>query len=305
MRTLNKYKTSWQIENYLSYLIAEQGFSDNTIKAYKRDLIEFEKFLKQTFDLNILNAQQHHIIQFEEFLSESNKTSSMKRKIASLKSFYKFLIKENIIKDNPAKNISLPKTAEILPDVMAAHQINKLLSLMPESTFLASRNKTIMEVLYGCGLRVSELCQLNIENCLLKENFLLINGKGNKQRVSPICGPALNMLNKYLSEIRPKLCKKTITNAVFLNSHGERISRQSVHKIVKESGEAIKIKNLHPHTLRHSYATHMLDGGADLRTIQELLGHSDISTTQIYTHVSREHIAEEYQAAHPRAKLQI
>lgn len=291
--------------NYINYLRIEQGVSNNTIDAYTRDLLHFEKFLKSNGEnKTLLDVKRQDIVNYEKELNPYMKTSSIKRKISAIKGLYKFLLREGDIKSNPAASIQLPKPEQKLPDVLSIDKICRLLDIMPQSTSAGLRNKAIMEVLYGCGLRVSELCGLNIEDCVVSEGFLLVHGKGGKDRISPISGAAAKALLDYIESARPDLERhaKHASSAVFLNAHGTRLSRQSVHTIVKESGEAIHVKNLHPHTLRHSYATHMLEGGADLRVIQDILGHSDISTTQIYTHVSNSHIKEEYLSAHPRAK---
>lgn len=291
--------------NYINYLRIEQGSSNNTIDAYSRDLLHFEKYLKSCNPpLMVNSAKREDIINYEKQLNPYMKASSIKRKVSAIKGLYKFLMREGDIKKNPAASVALPKPEQKLPDVLSIDNICRLLDLMPDTTPAALRNKAIMEVLYGCGLRVSELCGLNIEDCVINEGFLLVHGKGGKDRISPISGSAAQTLKDYLENSRPALERgaKQVSSAVFLNNHGSRLSRQSVHTIVKESGEAIRVKDLHPHTLRHSYATHMLEGGADLRVIQDILGHSDISTTQIYTHVSNSHIKEEYLAAHPRAK---
>ncbi len=291
--------------NYINYLRIEQGSSSNTIDAYSRDLLHFEKYLKSCKPpLMVNSAKREDIINYEKQLNPYMKASSIKRKVSAIKGLYKFLMREGDVKKNPAASVALPKPEQKLPDVLSIDKICHLLDLMPDTTPAALRNKAIMEVLYGCGLRVSELCGLNIEDCVINEGFLLVHGKGGKDRISPISGSAAQTLRDYLENSRPGLERgaKQLSSAVFLNNHGSRLSRQSVHTIVKESGEAIRVKNLHPHTLRHSYATHMLEGGADLRVIQDILGHSDISTTQIYTHVSNSHIKEEYLAAHPRAK---
>ena len=175
---------------------------------------------------------------------------------------------------------------------------------MKESTVLQKRDATIMEVLYGCGLRVSELVGLDVDKVNVDEGYLFIRGKGGKERLVPLSGCALLRLGRYLEEVRSRLLKpySGATNAVFLNARGARLSRQSVHSIVAKAGLTIGVKNLHPHTLRHSFATHLIEGGADLRAIQEMLGHSDISTTQMYTHIQMIHVKEEYLAAHPRGK---
>ena len=298
-------KLSPYIRDYLNYLRIEKGSSKNTLDAYTRDLKIYEQFLESLIPAkNVVDATRQDIIDFEVELKPHLGTSSIKRKVSAIKGFYKFLLREGDIEKNPAASISLPKPDKRLPEVLSIESIVRLLDVMPDVTPAALRNKAIMEVLYGCGLRVSELVGLNIDDCVINEGYLLVHGKGGKDRISPISGCAAKTLVDYISNSRPALERhaKASSNAVFLNAHGGRLSRQSVHTIVKESGEAIRVKNLHPHTLRHSYATHMLEGGADLRVIQEILGHSDISTTQIYTHVSNSHIKEEYLAAHPRAK---
>lgn len=290
--------------NYINYLRIEKGVSSNTIDAYKRDILHFEKYLTNCEpSKNLINANREDIVNYEKELNPYMKASSIKRKISAIKGLYKFLLREGDIEKNPAASIPLPKPDQKLPDVLSIDKICRLLDIMPNSTPAAIRNKAIMEVLYGCGLRVSELCGLNIEDCVVSEGFLMVHGKGGKDRISPISGSALKALVDYIENARPILgmhASKS-SSAVFLNTHGGRLSRQSVHTIVKECGDAIKVKNLHPHMLRHSYATHMLEGGADLRVIQDILGHSDISTTQIYTHVSNSHLKEEYLSAHPRA----
>ncbi len=183
--------------------------------------------------------------------------------------------------------------------------MNRLLDRALPTTPEGLREHAILEVLYGCGLRVSELCGLNLGDVAFDEGFLLVCGKGNKQRIAPISGTAADALIQWLEEGRPAFAAKAsrVTQAVFLNARGGRLTRQSVYAIVKDAGESIGMHDLHPHTLRHSFATHLLEGGADLRVIQELLGHADISTTQIYTHVDRSHIRSEYLNAHPRAHL--
>lgn len=291
--------------NYINYLRIEQGVSNNTIDAYSRDLAHFEKFLNFCDPPKTINTvKREDIVNYEKELNPYMKTSSIKRKVSAIKGMYKFLLREGDVQNNPAASIALPKPEQKLPDVLSIEKICRLLDIMPDSTSAALRNKAIMEVLYGCGLRVSELCGLNLQDCAISDGFLMVHGKGGKDRISPISGSAAKVLLDYIENARPEFDRraKQSTSAVFLNAHGGRLSRQSVHTIVKESGEAIHVKNLHPHTLRHSYATHMLEGGADLRVIQDILGHSDISTTQIYTHVSNSHIKEEYLAAHPRAK---
>ena len=228
----------------------------------------------------------------------------MDRHVSVLKGFHRFLVREGYARRNPADTIQLPKAPDRLPDVLSVAQVDEMLSKPVGSGPLALRNQTILEVLYGCGLRVSECTGLDLGDAVLEDGYLHIVGKGNKERIAPISGAALRALCDYLEHGRPELVRAYAkpTPAVFLNARGGRLTRQSVHALVAEAGRSIGVANLHPHTLRHSFATHMLSGGADLRVIQEILGHSDISTTQIYTHVNRAHIREEYLNAHPRAK---
>ena len=305
MPNINDINLSGFSRNYVNYLRIEQGASNNTIDAYVRDLVHYEKYLQSCDPPKLINfATREDIVNYEKQLQPYMKVSSIKRKVSTIKGLYKFLLREGDVQKNPAASITLPKVDQKLPDVLSIEKICRLLDIMPDTTPASLRDKAIMEVLYGCGLRVSELCGLNLEDCVISEGFLMVHGKGGKDRISPISGSAAKTLVDYIENARPALERnaKRASSAVFLNVKGSRLSRQSVHTIVKNCGEAIQVKNLHPHTLRHSYATHMLEGGADLRVIQDILGHADIATTQIYTHVSNTHIKEEYLAAHPRAK---
>jgi integrase/recombinase XerD len=230
--------------------------------------------------------------------------SSIERKLSAVKGLHRFALREGYATTDPAQAIPLPKKPARLPDVLSIDQITRLLDSIDISTPTGKRDATMLEVLYGCGLRVSELVGLDLNNVLLEEGFLRVFGKGGKERMVPVSGIAFEKLVDYLNNVRPELVsmKAPATPALFLNARGTRLSRQSVHKIVAAAGLNIGVKNLHPHTLRHSFATHLLEGGADLRSIQDMLGHADIATTQIYTHVQMTHLREEYLAAHPRAK---
>lgn len=256
------------------------------------------------------HATREDVAAYEAALVERGYApSSVKRRLSAIKGFHLFLVREGYADKSPAASIPLPKQPEKLPDVLTVAQVNEMLSKPHDSAPAAVRDQAILEVLYGCGLRVSELCGLDLGDVFLDEGFLRVVGKGSKERIAPISGAASRALADYFGEpcgvggARGELIGKRATSAVFLNARGGRLSRQSVHAIVARAGLSIGVKNLHPHTLRHSFATHLLEGGADLRVIQELLGHSDISTTQIYTHVDRSHIQEEYRHAHPRANL--
>lgn len=292
-------------KEYLSYLRVERGSSPLTIEAYERDLADYLNFCEGQGITRVEHATREDIVDFENALFERGLApSTVDRRISVLKGFYRFLVREAYITSSPTALIKLPKTPDKLPDVLTIDQVTRMLSEPVEPTPTAKRDRAILEILYGCGLRVSECVGLNLANLALEEGYFRVIGKGNKERFVPIPGAALRALVTYLNEARPELVRANVKNegAVFLNARGGRLTRQSVHTLVARAGLVIGIKNLHPHTLRHSFATHLLEGGADLRVIQELLGHADISTTQIYTHVNRAHVREEYQRAHPRAK---
>ena len=295
----------YAIDEYLAYLRVERGASPLTIEAYAADLADYAAFLEEAGTSDVDRVDRDAILAYETDLSDRGyAVTSIDRHVSALKSFHKFCMRDGYARGNPAASVRLPRPADRLPDVLSIEQVNTLLDRASGSKPLELRDRAILEVLYGCGLRVSECSNLNLGDCVFDEGFLRIVGKGNKERISPISGYALDALVTYLNEGRTELVKPNAkpTAAVFLNARGGRLTRQSIHKIVARAGLTIGVKNLHPHTLRHSFATHMLAGGADLRVIQELLGHADISTTQIYTHVNRTHIQEEYLRAHPRAK---
>ena len=292
------------VREYLNCLRVERGRASRTIEAYGRDLSDYASFLKGRGISSAAQADRGDLAAYEADLMERGfAASSVKRRLSAIKGLYRYLVREERIPKSPADLIAVPKAPERLPDVLSIDQVTRLLSQPVGDKPTDIRNRTLLEVLYGCGLRASELCDLNLGDVALDEGYLRVTGKGGKDRVSPISGAAARALSRYLTEARPELesARGKSQGAVFLNARGGRITRQSVHKIVARAGLSIGIENLHPHTLRHSFATHLLEGGADLRAIQEMLGHSDISTTQIYNHVDRSHIREEYLAAHPRA----
>ena len=293
------------IDEYMAHLRIEKGASPLTVDAYAADLADYLSFLDEVGIDQVERIDRDTIVAYEaDLVQREYAVTSIDRHVSVLKGFHKFCMRENFAPDNPASTVQLPKPPEKLPDVLTIEQVGALLDQMDDSTPLALRDRALLEVLYGCGLRVSECVGLNLLDCAFGEGYLRVTGKGNKERISPIAGTAREALIAYLERGRPELEKPyaQATSAVFLNARGGRLSRQSIHKVVARAGLAIGVKNLHPHTLRHSYATHLLAGGADLRVIQEILGHSDISTTQIYTHVNRTHIQEQYLSAHPRAR---
>ncbi|MGI6106288.1 MAG: site-specific tyrosine recombinase XerD [Raoultibacter sp.] len=291
------------IREYLAFLSVERGSSPLTISAYRRDLQDYEHYLARNSISEIDAITRDTIISYEEdLIKRSYAASSIERHVSVLKGFHKFLVREGYSKKNPTDSVSLPKVPLALPDVLSIEQMDQLLAQPFTDDARGLRDRAILEVLYGCGLRVSELVSLDVGNVVFAEQYMRVRGKGSKERIVPIAGEALSVLTRYLEEGRPNLQSRQKPNsAVFLNARGGRLTRQSVHSIVARAGLYIKIEDLHPHTLRHSFATHLLEGGADLRVIQEILGHSDISTTQIYTHVNRSHIRAEYLRAHPRA----
>jgi len=293
------------VSEYLSYLRIERGCSSKTVESYNRDLSTYQGYLADEGIDGVLKASRADILSYEGFLSQKGYApSTIKRHISALKGFYRYLYREGYLDSNPTDTIKLPKIPAKLPDVLSIEDVSTVLDSFCDSTKAEIRDHAILELLYGCGLRVSEVCNLNMANLFLDETFLMIIGKGNKERVVPIGGAALAALIKYLNDVRQNFAchAKGDCPAVFLNQRGGRITRQTVFNISKKVGIVIGVENLHPHTFRHSFATHMLEGGADLRVIQEILGHADISTTQIYTHVDQSHLREEYLAAHPRAK---
>lgn len=291
------------VEEYLTYLRVERGLAPLSLEAYEKDLTDFEAFLGKA-DKAICAVGRDEIADFEALLFKRGLASTtIRRKLSALKGLYRFLMQEGIHDQNPLATVPGPKVPEKLPDVLSIEEVDRLLSQPFGDSALNLRDKAILEVLYGCGLRVSECTDLTLHQLLLEQGFVRVIGKGSKERIAPLGGAALRALVAYLSEGRPFLATKakTQTNWVFLNGRGGKLSRQSIHALVARAGEGIGIRGLHPHTLRHSFATHMLEGGADLRVIQDILGHADISTTQIYTHVDRSHLLEEYLSAHPRA----
>lgn len=297
------------INDYLFSLRAEVGASKNTLEAYTRDLKEYASFLKERFIVDLEDISSDDVASFSTMLTKAGAApSTVKRKLSAVKGFHKFLVREDICESSPAASVPFPKAPEMLPDVLSVEEVCRMLDSIICINARSCRDRALLEVLYGCGLRVSEVCALDISDVHLDEGFLCVIGKGDKQRFVPISGQAKKALFLYLENSRAELSlanKKATSscdNAVFLNARGGRLTRQGVFNIVKKAASSCGIEDVHPHTLRHSFATHMLEGGADLRVIQQILGHSDISTTQIYTHVDRHHLKEEYLVAHPRAR---
>ncbi|KXB34666.1 site-specific tyrosine recombinase [Atopobium deltae] len=290
------------LQEYLAYLAVERGCAHNTVEAYNRDL---QRYVTYLVDAGITEPDAVTRTDVEQYLrllgSFELASSSIERACSAIKGFHRFMVAEQLSSVHPTADIPLPKKPDRLPDVISPEQASALLDQPFARTPSAQRDHCMLEVLYGCGLRVSELCGLDLQNVLLADSIIRVYGKGSKERVVPLLGSAAAMLEAYLGGWRASLARKADVSAVFLNVRGGRISRQSVHSIVEKYGRVVGLEGLHPHTLRHSFATHMLQGGADLRVVQELLGHSDISTTQLYTHIDRTHIRMVYLSSHPRA----
>lgn len=284
-------------EQFINFLKIEQGVSPHTLRAYTEDLKEFLSFTdKQLKDIDNLDIRAFLASLYHKKL----KKSSISRKLATIRSFFKYLHREGYVKKNPAKLVSSPKVPKALPRFLTIDEAFSLMDAPQGETFKTTRDKAILELLYSSGLRVSELTSLDISDLDLKESLIRVKGKGKKERIVPIGSKALEAIKNYLPE-RVSLKKKS--TALFLNSHGGRLTQRSIRRILLEYSRMVNLKGyLSPHTLRHTFATHLLHGGADLRSIQELLGHSSLSTTQKYTHVDITHLAEVYDKAHPMAK---
>ncbi len=296
-----------QIRKFLDFLVAEKGYSENTIAAYRNDLSQFDKFLTE-MDPPITSwaeVKKDKIVGYILHLKEREYTSStVARKVAAIKSFFHFLLAEGIIKDDPTVALDSPTVKKRLPKALSHDLVNRLLAeASKSSTPKGQRDKAILELLYATGMRVSELVLLNINDVNLASASVRCFGKGGKERIIPIYDRAVRALEEYWRKGRSRLMKDSDEKALFLNHRGKRLTRQGLWLIIKHyAGEIGMGSEITPHTLRHSFATHMLSGGADLRHIQELLGHANISTTQIYTHVNSERLREVYDETHPRAK---
>ena len=287
---------------YLDYLSVERGSSPNTVEAYGRDLDRYLAYLAWDGVTRPDEVTREEVRGHIEALEEVGLSpASVERAVSAIKGFHRFMVAEQITDVHPTADLPLPAKPSRLADVISREQAAALLDQPFPLTASGQRDRTMLEVLYGCGLRVSELCGLDQRDVVLEEEVLRVFGKGSKERVVPVMGTAAATLASYLDEWRGGLVGRTSVPAVFLNTRGSRISRQSVHSIVERYGRMVGIEGLHPHTLRHSFATHLLEGGADLRIVQELLGHANISTTQLYTHVDRTHVRMAYLCAHPRA----
>jgi integrase/recombinase XerD len=294
------------VTDFLGYMSVERGASPHTISAYRRDLTTYVAFLEARGVGTPSTVTRDDATAFIAHLQDAGLApASVERKAAAVKSFHKFLVREGVTDNHPTAGMPLPKKPERLPDVMSVDEASRLLDLPFADSPVGVRDRAMLEVLYGCGLRASEAASLDLNDVDVREGFVRVFGKGSKERGVPVAGAALTALQDYLVHGRPYLRPKSRRQdpaAVFLSVRGGRLARQTVFEIVRRHGRRAGL-DLHPHTLRHSFATHMLEGGADLRALQEMLGHYDRSTTEIYTHVDRSHLREEYLSTHPRARV--
>lgn len=300
------------LDEYLSHLRIERGASPRTAEAYRRDLEGYLSFLDGEGVEQFDDVDREKVAAFERSLVEAGlATTTVRRRIAAVRGYHRFLVREGLMQANPTESVDIPKAADRLPDVLSIDEVGAMLDAFVGDRPCDLRDRALLEVLYGCGLRASEAAGLDMDAVNFDEGILRVFGKGAKERIVPVAGAAEHALRRYLAEGRPALALKAASPtadskaAVFLNQRGGRLGRQSVFNLVRKAGRAIGRYDLHPHTLRHSFATHMLKGGADLRVLQEILGHADMSTLQVYTHLDRTHLHEEYAYAHPRDKMSI
>jgi integrase/recombinase XerD len=298
------------IEKFLRYLKAEKGLSENTYFAYQNDLSQMAKFFEDEAKAKGImpvweNVDRLAIMRFLLSLQEKRYAATTRaRKLAAARSFFKFLTSENIIKEDPTQNLESMSIGRSLPKPISISQVRVLLEQpTKQNTPEAKRDNAMLQLLYASGMRVSELMSLNTDDVNTKDGEVRVFGKGSKERIIPIHQTASAAIDEYVKDARPRFLRKKDERALFVNRRGERLTRQGFWQILKQYAKAAGINvPVTPHTLRHSFATHMLSGGADLRAVQELLGHANISTTQIYTHLTSEHVRRTYQKAHPRAK---
>ncbi len=284
------------LDEFINYLMIEKGLSSNTCYSYKNDLNKYLAYINKD------NISKKDIENYIEYLSKNNvKSSTISRNIVSIKSYHKY-ISRIYDYDDPSESILRPKQSIRLPEVLSKDEVDNLLNINISDSF-SHRNKAMLELMYATGLRVSELVNLNINDIDFENATVRCFGKGSKERIVPIIDYALNLVKDYVEIYRNGMLKGYITDSLFLNNHGKKMTRQGFFKIIKNIAKEKNItKTIHPHMLRHSFATHILENGADLRIIQELLGHENISTTQIYTHVRTDLIRKNYDNFHPRSK---
>ncbi|TYC48040.1 site-specific tyrosine recombinase XerD [Weissella muntiaci] len=292
------------LQDYLQYVTVERGLSQNTRSSYQLDLTAFFKYLRAQEITSLDQVDRFVILAFLGDLEKAGKArNTVIRMVTSLRKFFQFAHRNQLVAVDPMLQVDPPKKGQYLPAVLSIEEVEMLLEAPDLTTNLGVRTRTMLEVMYATGMRVSELVNLTFDNLHLDLGLIQTVGKGDKERIIPIGDTAAMWLQRYLNDVRPLLGREQDPKVVFLNDHGHQLTRQGVWKIIKQLVAAVGItKDVSPHTLRHSFATHILENGADLRIVQELLGHADISTTQIYTHISNKRLAEVYERSHPRAQ---
>ena len=290
-------------QDYLTMLRVERNVSPQTIDAYKRDISQYLGYLNDSGIKNLSKIKSTHIRSYIRVLNDGGMApASISRIISSIRSYHKYLSSENILDKNPVLVINNPKLPKKLPDVLSEKEISLIIDSIDESSQFYQRDKAIIEMLYSCGIRVSEICNLEMSNLFIKDELIRVMGKGNKERLLPLGSRSRIYLDNYLLSSRLGFIKKTKSSFVFVSRNGNQLTRAMVNIILNKWVHISGLrKSVSPHKLRHSFATHLLEGGADLRFVQALLGHSDISTTQIYTHLDKHHLKEVYKIHHPRS----
>lgn len=294
------------LKKFIQFSQVEKRMAKNTLLSYERDLKSYLQYIKHVEAVETLNyVQRVHIVQFLSFLKEQGKSAkTLARHVASIRAFHQFLLREQVTNQDPSVLIETPKSERSMPKVLSLEEVEKLLDFSNGQGHFGLRDKAMLELLYATGIRVSELIQIDLEHVNVTMGFIHVTGKSNKERVIPIGKTAADALKRYIEHGRANFTAKNeiLESALFLNHHGKRLTRQGFWKILKKLAKEAGIQNeLTPHTLRHSFATHLLENGADLKAVQEMLGHADISTTQIYTHVSKSRLKDVYSKFHPRA----
>ncbi len=284
-------------------LRVERNVSPKTIDAYRRDLRQYLQHIYNIKIKNLSDVKSTHIREYVRILNKRGMApTSISRIISSIRGYHKFLSGEKIVEENPALTINNPKIPKKLPHVLSEKEISSIIDSIDENSQFYRRDTAMIEMLYSCGIRVSELCSLEISDLFLDDELIRVIGKGSKERLLPIGGKAKTFLNEYLIHSRNRLNRQTESSFVFLSRNGKVLTRAMVNKILNKWTKSAGItRSISPHMLRHSFATHLLEGGADLRFVQALLGHSDIATTQIYTHLDKHHLKEVYKSHHPRS----
>ena len=290
------------LDEFLGYLSVERGLADNTLVAYSQDLRRYHAYLDEKQVASVADIQREHITQFLFQLKRSGlSTRSICRKLAAIKMFHRFLVREALAKGDPSSLVDTPRLWQRVPEVLTQDEIQAMITAAQGRSWQQVRDQAILEVFYASGMRVSELAALRIDQINMDVGYVRCIGKGRKERIIPIGKSARQAIVRYTEEVRGQLLKRRLSSDLFLSRLGRRMSRQSIWKIIKSYAEKARIqKTIKPHTLRHTFATHLLQHGADLRSVQEMLGHSDISTTQIYTHVDRDRLRTVHKEFHPR-----